>query len=106
MWGTRVDVLSDGHVRRVAVLRDGAAVSYAEVVEQWRASRPFRTFFTALLADPPYQAYFWETPPVSRATAAQPFEFVLVDSPGLAGMTPEPGAFERHFAPAQPVADR
>jgi len=104
MWGTSVDVLNDGHVRRVAVLRDDRAVSYAEVVEQWRTSEPFRTFFAALLADPPYQAYFWETPPVSRATAAQPFEFVLVDSPGLAGMAPEPGAFERHFAPAQAVA--
>src|ERR671918_1702643 len=103
MWGTRVDVLSDGHVRRVTVLRDGAAVSYAEVVEQWRASRPFRTFFAALLAEPPYQAYFWETPPVSCATAAQAFEFVLVDSARLAAMAPEPGAFADRFAPGQAV---
>src|SRR5918996_3019468 len=105
MWGTRVDVLSEGNVRRVAVLRDGAAVSYAEVVEQWRASRPFRTFFAALLAEPPYQAYFWETPPVSCATAAQAFEFVLVDSARLAAMAPEPGAFADRFAPGQAVSD-
>jgi hypothetical protein len=104
MWGTRVDVLNDGHVRRVVVLRDDQAVSYAEVVEQWRTGRPFRTFFAALLADPPYQAYFWETRPVTRGTAAQAFEFVLVDSPGLANMTREPGAFARHFVPAQAVA--
>jgi hypothetical protein len=42
MWAMRVDVWSGGRVRRVALLRDGAAVSYAEVVEQWRTSRPFR----------------------------------------------------------------
>jgi hypothetical protein len=86
MWATRLDVLSDGRVRRVAVLRDDAAVSYAEVVEQWRKSRPFRAFFAAMLAEPPYEAYFWETPPVTRARAARAFEFVLVDSPGLAAL--------------------
>jgi hypothetical protein len=104
MWGTRVDVLNDGQVRRVAVLRDGAPASYAEVVEQWRTSPPFRTFFAALLADPPYQAYFWETPPVTQATAAQAFEFVLVDSPEMADMAPEPAAFASHFTPGQAVA--
>lgn len=104
MWETRVDVPSDGQVRHMAVLHDGAAVSYAEVVEHWRTSRSFRTFFTALLADQPSRAYFWETPPVTRATAAQAFECVLVDGPGLAGMTSEPNAFARHFKPGQPVA--
>jgi hypothetical protein len=104
MWATRVDLLSDGRVRRVAVLRDGAAVSYAEVVDQWRTNEVFRTFFAALLADPPYEAYFWETPAVTRATAARTFEFVLVDSPGLAALDPEPDAFAGHFTPSQVVA--
>jgi hypothetical protein len=104
VWGTRVDLLSDGHVRRAAVLRDGKAVSYAEVVEQWRSSRSFRTFFAALLAGPPYLAYFWETPPVTWATARRAFEFVLVDSRGLADLAPEPEAFADHFAPGQAIA--
>jgi hypothetical protein len=104
MWATRVDVLSDGRFRRMALLRDGAAVSYAEVVEQWQKSRPFRVFFVALLAEPPYEAYFWETPPVTRATAARAFEFVLVDSPVLAALTPEPGGFAGHFTPSEAVA--
>jgi hypothetical protein len=103
MWKTRIDVLGDGRVRRAVMLRHGAAVSYAEVVEQWRTSRPFHTFFMALLADAPYQAYFWETPQVSRATAGRAFECVLVDSPGLAGMAPEQGAFASHFTPGQLV---
>jgi hypothetical protein len=104
MWATRVDVLSDRRVRRVALLRDGGAASYAEVVEQWRTSPPFRVFFAALLAEPPYEAYFWETPPVTRATAARAFEFVLVDSQGLAAPVPEPSAFASHFTPSQAVA--
>jgi hypothetical protein len=104
MWAPRVDVLSDGCVRRVALLRDGADVSYAEVVEQWRTNPSFRAFFGGLLAEAPFEAYFWETPPVTRATTARAFEYVLVDSPGLAALAPEPAAFAGHFAPSQAVA--
>jgi hypothetical protein len=104
MWETRVDVLSNGRVRRVALLREGVTVSYAEVVDQWQTNEVFRTFFAALLAAPPFEAYFWETPPVTQATAARAFEFVLVDSPGLAGLVPDPSAFAGHFTPSQAVA--
>jgi hypothetical protein len=79
-------------------------MSYADVVEHWRADEPFRAFFAALLADPPFKAYFWETPPVTQATAARAFEFVLVDSPELAALAPEPDAFAGHFIPSQAVA--
>ena len=104
MWATRVDVLSNGRVRRVALLRHGAAISYADVVQHWQADEPFRAFFAALLADQPFEACFWETPPVTQATAARAFEFVLVDSPELATLAPEPEAFAAHFIPSQAVA--
>jgi hypothetical protein len=104
MWTTRVDALSNGRVRRVALLRDGAAITCAEVVEQWRHSGPFRSFFVALLADAPYPAYFWETPPVTRTTAPRAFEFVLVDSPALAALSPQLGTFAGHLASSRAVA--
>jgi hypothetical protein len=104
MWETQVDVLDDGRVHHVGLLRDGAGLSYADVVEYWRTDEPFRAFFVALLAEVRFEAYFWETPPVTRATAVGMFEFVLVDSPELAALAPEPGAFAGHFTPSQPVA--
>jgi hypothetical protein len=40
---------------------------------------------TKLLKESPYMAFFFETPPATRATAStRPFEFVLVDAPRLA----------------------
>lgn len=104
MWETRVDVSHDGGVHHIALLRDGAAVSYAEAIEHWRTDEPFRAFFAALLADAPFEAYFWETPPMTQATAARAFEFVLVDSPALAALAPEPDAFADHFTRSQAVA--
>ena len=39
-------------------------------------------------------------PPVTEASVDQPFEFVLVDSPQLADLCPDPNAFEGHFKSA------
>jgi len=67
----------------VAALRDDAA---------WREE------LTRELSRCPYEAFFWECAPVSAATLERPFEFVLVDSPALAGARPEPGPFREHLA--------
>ena len=57
------------------------------------------------IRDAPYDAVFFETPPVVALTAAsQPFEFVLVDAPRLHAATLEradPHTFAAHFAADQ-----
>ncbi|WP_339732064.1 hypothetical protein [uncultured Gimesia sp.] len=53
-----------------------------------------------MLADSPFSAFRWETPPISTATVNRPFEFVLIDSPGLAG-TPDEQTFAAHFRDVQ-----
>jgi hypothetical protein len=74
--------------------------SYADVLRGWQGDAGFRTSFNALLTEAPYEAFRWETPAVTTATLAQPFEFVLLDSPGLA-RRPDPEAFAAHFAGAE-----
>ncbi len=98
-WETKVERVGAG-TRRFHL-----AASYAEVIDLWASDATFRRFFGSLLAEAPFDAYFWETPPATVATAEQPFEFVLVESPALARMHPEPEAFAEHFAGAEAVAD-
>ena len=106
MWNARVDTLDQGRVRRVRIERDGEPVTYGEVVELWQGDEDsFRALFTTLLADAPYRAYLWETPPITRSTVARGFEFVLVESPALAGLTPDPEAFAHPFEAAGAGAD-
>jgi hypothetical protein len=104
MWTVEREVLGAGRVHRIALRRGGVAATYAEVIAWWRESPPIRGFFTALLADAPYPAYFFETPPVTVAGAGRAFEFVLADSPALAALAPAPAAFADRFAPGQTVA--
>src|SRR3954471_6495811 len=99
MWTSRTEPLAEGRIIRVALDLDSSPISFAEVLRHWRCDAAFRSFFIAVLADAPFSAFRWETPPITTATAHRPFEFVLLDSPGLA-RKPDPDAFADHFSGA------
>jgi hypothetical protein len=97
MWTSRYENLTAG--RRYFIERGTRPVPFAGVLDAWRNDAAFRAWLNALLADSPYRAFRWETPGITAATAAQAFEFVLLDAPGLA-REPDPEAFASHFAHA------
>lgn len=105
MWDKRIDAIDGGRVRRVSLLRDGKPAPFAEVIEFWQDDEVFRGFFIGILADAPFDAYFWETPPIKRSNSIRPFEFVLAESPALARMPPDPESFVRHFKAADAGAE-
>ena len=84
MWSTQSTALSDARGMRFAVYLDARPATYADILRGWQGDAEFRSLFNSLLADAPYTAIRWETPPVTTYTVMRPFEFVLLDSPGLA----------------------
>ena len=99
MWGFRSEELPGGRGRRFAVDLGVRPATFADVLRGWQGDAAFRALFNAQLAGAPFSAFRWETPPVSTSTATRPFEFVLLDSPGLAPH-PDAEAFAEHFAGA------
>jgi hypothetical protein len=89
--------LLDLHGTRFAIHLGNELATFDEILRAWQDNAAFRVFFNTLLADTPYPAFRWETPPVTAATLSRPFEFVLLDSPELA-RHPDPNAFAKHFA--------
>ena len=96
MWSFRSAELPGQRGMHFAVYLDAQPVSFADVLRAWSDDAGFRSLFNAQLADAPYAAFRWETPPVTDATISRPFEFVLLDSPGLA-LRADPEAFAEHF---------
>jgi hypothetical protein len=99
MWSADVQSLNSG-TRHVSLRRGGEFVAYRQVLRDWQHDEPFRAFFIELLCDMPFAAFKWETPPLTHATAARPFEWVVLDAPGLA-RTPDPHAFAGQFRAGQ-----
>ncbi|NEO88534.1 MAG: hypothetical protein F6J87_30535 [Spirulina sp. SIO3F2] len=73
-------------------------LSVDEVLYLWESNEPFNVFFTQLLTESPFSAYRWETPAVTFETGDRPFEFVLVDSPGLDRQV-DSRTFQGYFTP-------
>ncbi|MDQ3036107.1 MAG: hypothetical protein M3Y87_27140 [Myxococcota bacterium] len=71
-----------GHVLRVC-----------DALELLRDDAELRTFMTTALAGSRWAAFFWETPPVTRATLDRALEMTLTDAPALAKITADRSAF-------------
>jgi len=97
MWSARTEKLSRASIIRVE--HEHRPIGFADVLHRWQDDTFFREFFIALLADAPYSAFRWETPPVTSSSADRPFEFALLDSPELES-EPDPDAFAEHFRSA------
>ena len=96
MWTASSGEVSSGRGLRFVVDRGSSTVSYAQVLRCWKDDTQFRSFFMSLLANAPFSAFRWETPPLTAATADRTFELVLLDSPGLV-RKPDPEAFADKF---------
>ncbi|MGC3972659.1 MAG: hypothetical protein QM775_36540 [Pirellulales bacterium] len=99
MWSSYRTELPQARGLQIAVDLDSRPATYAEVIESWRFDATFRLWFVELLKQAPYEAYRWETPGVTSAALGRPFEFVQLDSPGLAAR-PDRKAFAEHYAGA------
>lgn len=100
MWTATTEVVNST-IHKIKISRGDTQLSYADVIECWQNNLSFREFYVSLLATSPFQAFFWESPPVTRATLQQPYEFVIVDSPQLATVKPNPTPFAKQLEPAQ-----
>lgn len=76
----------------------GSRLSYGDALRGILDEVAFREEIIDVLSRSPFEAFFWELPPVSADSLESAFEFVLCDAPGLARVNAEPEAFAEHFA--------
>ena len=100
MWQSQRELIDDARIQKISIFQDDKQIAYIEAIELWQQDESFREFFISLLANTSMPAYFWETPPVTKATVERAFEFVLIDSPKLADIEPDPSDFNKHFESA------
>ncbi len=100
MWTHQVEQLDRQEGQKYRLLRGAEPVPYSEVLTLWQQDPAFLNCFIDLLVNSPYSAYRWETPPLTKATQDRPFEFVLLDCPGL-DRQPDAESFSKQFGTAK-----
>ena len=96
MFETTCETLEDNRVHKYALARNGEPLSFRDTLDLLIHEELFRSFFSSVLRDSPFSAYRWETPPVTDKTVTRPFEFVILNSPGLAH-TPDLHTYAEYF---------
>ncbi|MFQ5546773.1 MAG: hypothetical protein ACE5FV_00665 [Woeseia sp.] len=95
MWTAKSEPVDNG--RRVRIDADGHPVTFGDYLNLLENDRDFAIWYTNLLAEVGYQAFFWEHPPLRNDNMNSVVQFVLLDSPSLARLAPDPLAFSSHF---------
>ncbi|MDJ0515663.1 MAG: hypothetical protein F6K22_25405 [Okeania sp. SIO2F4] len=96
MFDANHEILNEGRVHKYIVTYNSKPISYAEVLNLWQSDSDFCAFFISLLSESPFLTYRWETPPITKDTLKRQFEFVLLNSPGLAS-NPDKMTFANYF---------
>lgn len=96
MFGAEVEDAGGG-ARKYRPVRDGAPLTWADVLDLWRGTDDsFRLFFIGMLKASACPCFRLETPAVTSAGVEQAFEFVLVDSPEI-DLPADPRDFQGYF---------
>ncbi len=93
--------LNDGLITQVTAQRDGRPASYREVLDALSSNEAFQSDLTQTITSCGYQAIRFETPAATIDTLMQPFECVLVNSPGL-DRAPDAESFIEQFEEHDP----
>lgn len=95
----------DPATERYQLRFDGPAASFDAALSALASDdASLRDLLLATLRQCPFDAFFWETPPIAATTLSRPFELVLIDAPTLGRGPPDEDAFREHFDAAPDAA--
>ncbi len=96
MWRAQLDT-HDKDVYKVRLFENSDPLRFEDVIYNWHDNHEFRNFYISILKESPFDAFFWEHPPLTESNLRQAYEFVLVNSPQLSSVNPDPKPFSRQF---------
>ncbi|MEZ4885653.1 MAG: hypothetical protein R3E32_13050 [Chitinophagales bacterium] len=97
MWTIKKQIITPNQVLQYQILQDGNLMSFEEVIYHWGNTPIFRSFYNTILVNAPFEAFFWELPPMTAHKLKQDFEFVLVNSGTLKNIRADERAFQEYF---------
>ena len=92
----------DGSTVKLQFHSNGNCISYGDFLEALQDDHAFRQLWLEALANAPFVAYRWETPPLTCHSMDQAFSCLLHDSPAL-DVTADDTDFRSHFSPGKDV---
>jgi hypothetical protein len=96
MWKVQIDS-SDKDVYKIRLFENNDQLCYEAVIRYWLNNHEFRNLYISILKESPFDAFFWENPPLTSSNIRQAYEFVLVKSPQLSNASADTQPFSQQF---------
>ncbi len=103
MWKVQKNELEPQRVIRYRIEQSGQVLTVRQFLTLLAEAAAMRSYYSQLLAESPFQGFFWEHPPLAESGLDLPYEFVLVSGDELLRMAPQPTAFAEYFQAAEPA---
>ncbi|MEL6252428.1 MAG: hypothetical protein AAFR87_10500 [Bacteroidota bacterium] len=103
MFQAQIEQLKEREGSKYLLLQQGEYLTYLDFIKQLESFADFRSFYTKLLQEAPYLAYFWEQKAMTSTSLDTPYEFVLVNSPSLAQVSADRNSFSTKFSKGHSV---
>ncbi len=97
MWNYTVKSIIYNTVQYKITKSNGNPLTFSEVIDLWKADQLFKDFYAQMIAQGPYDSFFWELPSINKSKLDDAFEFVLVKSEWLSRAASDPVTFKSHF---------
>lgn len=91
------------HGRQVHILKDAVQLPFARIIEGWRYSPAFRSFYTETLLAHGGNGCFWEHPRLNKSTVDQAYECVITQTDTFSGRTANFRPFAREMRPGERI---
>lgn len=96
-WHAVPETLDSGEVVRWQLMAQSAPLSFRRFISLLIDDAGFRRHFNKLFANNRFESFRFETPALDSYSLDKPFEFVLINAPGLARQSVDPLTFAEHF---------
>ncbi len=103
MWNVQKNELEPQRVIRYRIEQSGQILTVRQFFTLLAEDAAMRSYYSQLLAESPFQGFFWEHPPLAESGLDTPYEFVLVSGDELLRKAPQPTAFAEYFQAAEPA---
>lgn len=95
MWHAVTQQLASASKYRL--FDDETPLPFRELIRLLEHDDEFAAWYTRLLADADFEAFYWEHPPLTLESVERDTEFVLLNAPALATLQAEPAPFQSLF---------
>lgn len=80
------------------IKQNDSLLTFEQVIFLWKSSKDFRLFYTQLLREVPFAAFFWENKAITNTNLQQNYEFVIVGTEAFNGKKSNPKPFQSFFS--------